>query len=235
MKIQDKIIKQLDELIKEAGSFAPSIWEPDFGKMNDQYLDHAKFTEWNTRCLNLLSQIKNGHSVHLEKFLDEENRGYGKHTKGGERGGRHYHSISIEIFHKIAILKALKIDIESGNFFDEELLITADAFGDILEQAEYLLSEGYKDAAAVLTGAVLESTLRKLCDRNNLKYPKNTTINSLNDSLKDKAYNRVIHKQIIAWAQIRNDAAHGHFDKYTKKQVEDMLEWVKDFTGKELS
>lgn len=65
MKIQDKILKQLDELIKEAGSFAPSILGQDLGKMDDKYLNHAKFTEWNTRCLNLLSQIKKGHSVHL--------------------------------------------------------------------------------------------------------------------------------------------------------------------------
>lgn len=236
MKIQEKILKQLDELIKSAGSFAPSIYEQNLGKMDDKYLDRAKFTEWNTRCLNLLSQIKKGHSVHLEKFLDEEDRGYRKHKKGREHGPYNYHSISIEIFHKVAILKALKADIESSSFFDEELLITADAFSDILEQADYLLSEGYKDASAVSIGAVLESTLRKLCSNNNLEYSKTATISPLNDLLlRNKVYNPVIHKQIIVWAQVRNDAAHGHFDKYTKKQVQDMLKWVKDFIGRELT
>lgn len=116
------------------------------------------------------------------------------------------------------------------------MLITADAFSDILEQADYLLSEGYKDAATVLIGAVLESTLRKLCDNNNLVYSKTATISPLNDLLlKNKVYNLVIHKQIIVWAQVRNDAAHGHFDKYTKNQVQDTLKWVKDFIGRELS
>lgn len=235
MKIQDKILKQLDELIKQAGSFASSIWQRDFGKMTDEYLDLAEFIRWNTQCLNLLSEIKNGKSVHLEKFLDEENKGYRKHDKEGRQGRHQYHSTSIEVFYKVAILKALKADIESGSLFDEELLITADAFDSILEQSEYLLNEGYKDAAAVLTGAVLESTLRKLCEKYGIAYPQNATINPLNDLLKDKAYNLIVHKQIIAWAQIRNGAAHGHFNLYTKKQAQDMLQWVKDFVGSQLS
>lgn len=232
MKILNKILKHLDELIKQA-NFAPSIYQINFGQMDDKHLDHARFVEWNTRCLNLLKRIQKGHSVHLEKFLDEENKGYRKHEKEGKKG-RQYHSITIEVFYKIAILKALKIDIEKGAFFDEELLITADAFDTVLEQAEYLLKEDYKDAAATLVGAVLESTLRKLCEKHNLSYQQHTNIHILNDMLlKDRVYNKFVNKQIIAWSDIRNNAAHGNFTKYAKKQVEDMLRWVKDFIGKE--
>ena len=115
------------------------------------------------------------------------------------------------------------------------MLITADTFDDILAQSEYLLEGGYKDAAAVLIGAVLESTLRKLCDKNGLIYADKTTINPLNDLLKDKTYNALVYKQIIAWADLRNNAAHGHFDKYDKKQVQHMFEWAKDFIGNQLN
>ncbi len=231
---QDKILKTLDTLILHGQSLSPSIYKKDFNIMTDEHLDHARYTQWNTQCLNLLSQIKTGKSVHFEKFLEEENKGYKKHIKSG-REGQEYHSISVEIFYKLAVLRALKEDVKSGNFFDEELLITADAFDSILGQAEYLLDGGYKDAAAVLIGAVLESTLRKLCDKNGVTYGDNPKMNSLNDSLKDKAYNALIHKQIIAWADLRNNAAHGHFDKYDKRQVQDMFKWTRDFIGNQLS
>jgi hypothetical protein len=111
------------------------------------------------------------------------------------------------------------------------LLITADVFGDILEQAEYLLGEGYKDAAAVMTGGVLESTLRTLCEKNQIPFAARDTINPLNNNLKDVVYNRVVHKQIIAWAELRNSAAHGEFHKYTNDQVVEMVRWVKDFVS----
>jgi len=232
MKTQDKILKILDNLIMRGQSLSPTIFK-DFGIMTDENLNHANFVQWNTQCLNLLSQIKTGRSIYLEKFLDEENKGYGKHAKAG-RKGQDYHSISVEIFYKLPILLALKEDIRSGNFFDEELLITADTFSDIIGQAEYLLDGGYKDAAAVLIGAVLESSLRKICDKSGLSYLNKATIGSLNDLLKDKVYNALVHKQIIAWADLRNNAAHGHFDKYDKKQVQHMLEWAKDFIGSNL-
>ena len=43
-------------------------------------------------------------------------------------------------------------------------LAQAEVFADFLDMAEHLLGEGYKDAAAVILGAVLEDTLRKLAD-----------------------------------------------------------------------
>ena len=109
MKLENKILNQLDELIEEAPKFAPTIesQKNNHGEMNDRQFDHERYTIWNTRCLNLLYRIEDGNSIHLKKFLDEEDLGHNKgHTKG-----RKYHSTSIEVFYKVAILKALKIDI----------------------------------------------------------------------------------------------------------------------------
>ena len=117
MKVQDKILKTLDTLIMHGQSLSPTIYK-DLSAMTDENLDQSRFTQWNTQCLNLLSQIKTGKSIHFDKFLDEENRGYKKY-EGTGRKGQNYHSISIEIYYKLAILRALKEDIKSGNFFDE--------------------------------------------------------------------------------------------------------------------
>lgn len=232
MKIQEKILKTLSGLIKRGEKLSPNLGK-DFGAMTDEGLNHAEFTKWNTQCLNLLSQIKTGRSVYLDKFIDEEDKGLGKRKKMG-RGGHQHHSIAIEIYYKLAILGALEEDMNEGSFFEEELLITADAFEDILSQANYLLGGNYKDAAAVLIGAVLESTLRKLCNKHSLDFKKDATINPLNDLLKDSAYNTLMYKQIITWADLRNNAAHGHFNEYSQKDVKNMFTWVNNFVGSHL-
>jgi hypothetical protein len=102
--------------------------------------------------------------------------------------------------------------------------------------AEYLLNEGYKDPAAVLTGGVLEEHLRKLAD----KYGVPTVVNAravkadqLNaDLVRGNAYSVLYQKSITAWLDLRNKAAHGKYTEYTKEQVALMLAGVRDFAAK---
>ena len=39
----------------------------------------------------------------------------------------------------------------------------------------------------------------------------------------------LVQKQITTWANLRNDAAHGHFAKYDQDQVKQMLLFVQKF------
>ena len=132
----------------------------------------------------------------------------------------------------IGVLLAAKSDIEGGVLLKIEQLIRADTFADIHEQATYLLDNRYKDAAAVLFGAVLESALRKLCEKQGLAIGLNEAIDLMNTKLASgtsQLYSKLVQKQITAWADIRNNAAHGHFDKYSEKDVEDMGKWISNF------
>lgn len=47
-------------------------------------------------------------------------------------------------------------------------MVSADIFSDFLDMASYLLSQGYKDPAAVMIGSILEEHLRKLCKKNSI-------------------------------------------------------------------
>jgi len=105
--------------------------------------------------------------------------------------------------------------------------------------SEYLLDEDYKDAAAVLLGAVLEDSLRKLAESQQIPTASATgkylTIDPLNVALaKQGFYNPLVQKQITTWANLRNDAAHGHFDKYDAEQVKQMLLFVQKFCADHL-
>lgn len=134
----------------------------------------------------------------------------------------------------VGILKAVEHDIKSGMLADFRSLIQAEIFADFLDMAEHLHRENYKDAAAVLLGAVLEDSLRKIADTNGVSTlnskGKPLTIDPLNAALAKKGvYTPLVQKQITSWANLRNDAAHGHFDQYDSAQVQQMLLFVQKF------
>lgn len=74
--------------------------------------------------------------------------------------------------------------------------------------------------------------LRKLCDKHGIAIPHSTKIDSLNATLaREGVYNKLVQKRITALADIRNNADHGHFDKFGKTDVEDMVKWVRNFSA----
>jgi hypothetical protein len=122
------------------------------------------------------------------------------------------------------ILSAAREDYEGGYLFDVRGLIQAEVFDDVLEQATELVRVGYKDAACVVAGVALETTLKELCSRHNIPPCKLDRMNA--DLYKAGVYNLVLQKQITAWAERRNRAAHGEWNEYNQADVQDMISGV---------
>jgi len=101
--------------------------------------------------------------------------------------------------------------------------------------ARRLLSEKYKDAAAIMIGSVLEEHLRQLCLKHSIptddpKTGKPKKADLLNSELANSsAYNKLDQKNITALLDLRNKAAHGKYGEYTQQQVELMAQSVTDF------
>ena len=185
--------------------------------------DRTLYQQWTTSSLTFFAAALGKDSVHYSAFLgiDED-----------------YSESESKVDRFLGVLCAAREDIESGWLGRRDLLLTADAFGSLLEQAEHLLSNGYKDAAAVLVGGVLEATLRKMCEVHGVPHDPRATMEPLNVALARHAppvYNKLVQKQITAWADLRNNAAHSRYSEYTKKQVADMLGWVRDFSARHLA
>ena len=132
----------------------------------------------------------------------------------------------------LGILKAMRADYAAGYLSSVAELIHADVFADFLEMADHLLAQGYKDPAAVMTGSVLEEHLRKLCDKSGI----NTTngaqkkVDLLNAELAGTGvYAKLDQKNVTAWLDLRNKAAHGKYAEYTKEQVQALLDGVRHF------
>lgn len=131
------------------------------------------------------------------------------------------------------VLKALRADYAAGYMRTVQELVHADLFADFLEMADELLSKNYKDAAAVITGSVLEEHLRKLAAKHGVpaqRGGKAVKADTLNGDLAEvPAYNKLTQKSVTAWLDLRNKAAHGHYDQYDRAQVEGMLRDVRGF------
>ena len=112
-------------------------------------------------------------------------------------------------------------------------LLHAETFADFLEMADHLLSEGYKDAAAVIAGSSLEVHLRNLAAKHNLavelngKPKKADQINS--DLASASAYLKLDQKNVTAWLDLRNKAAHGHYGDYSSTKVSHLVSQIRDF------
>ncbi|GAB5337613.1 hypothetical protein [Pseudomonas fluorescens] len=139
-----------------------------------------------------------------------------------------------------AILHSIQNEIDGGWIFTVKKLIAAEIFSDFLEMAEHLLEQGYKDPAAVMIGSVLEENLRQLCAANDIDtelekdgvfIPKKADrLNS--DLAKSEAYTKLDQKSVTAWLDLRNNAAHGKYNEYTKEQVSLMLNGVTEFLAR---
>lgn len=141
----------------------------------------------------------------------------------------------------VGILTALQYDYVNGYNTDLEEAIIANVSRDYMSLAESLLGEGIPGQndhvpAAVLCGAVLENRLSQFCEQQNppidtiKKDGSSKTLGPLIGELEQrKLFNKLAFKNLKAWADIRNSAAHGKFTDFTRHDVELMLAGVQHF------
>jgi len=131
------------------------------------------------------------------------------------------------------IIRQLKCDIGDGYLSSARELLHAETFADFLDMADHLLSEGYKDAAAVIAGSSLEVHLRNLAAKHSLTVESNgkaKKADQLNSDLASaSAYSKLDQKNVTAWLGLRNNAAHGHYGVYGITQVTLLLSQIRDF------
>lgn len=143
----------------------------------------------------------------------------------------HWQQIAIYIS---KLLHELYESIELGSLETAAELIHADVFGDYLTMALHLQENGYKDAAAVIAGSTLEGHLRQLSLKHGLPVRKDEgkgflKAETLNTALGKVAYGTFDQKQVTAWLDVRNNAAHGNYELYSDNDVDRFIEWLGDF------
>lgn len=229
-KLFSKYLARFDELIAEGEGISQAMIKFSSENYPNAYINNTNnfktLAKWKINCISLLAHslpVGNIHKGLINEFRRLE-----------------YDNIYfLEVC--ISNLKAIKEDYEKGFLGNLRLQVEAEIAADYMGQAEQLLNEGQSGKydhvpAAVLSGAVLEKALRILCEK---QIPPVLTVNSkgspltlnpLIDALKKvDVFNEIKAKQLRAWADIRNAAAHGNFDKFERSDVEGMIKGISDF------
>lgn len=176
------------------------------------YAPRPQVVAWGTSVISLFRQVFGADGVHTQHFQTAYTNFTG-----------YYHSYET----LLALFNAAREDYEGGYIFSIQGLVKAEVLSDSLEQAEELLRGGYKDPACVLVGVSLESTIKHLASKNSVPLAKLEKMNA--DLAKLNVYNIAKQKQITAWADLRNKAAHGDWSEYTITDVQAMQSGVAQF------
>ncbi len=224
--IEKRLLDRVGELIRKGEGVLKSEWQQSIPGVNiinpHSFVNSAMFSEWRNQSLTFLNSLLGASHTYTISFTQSCSDSNPLDT---ERG--------------IGILRAVHEDIQGGYLSTLQELVHAEVFSDFLEMAEYLMSEGhgYKDAAAVLAGGVLEEHLRKLCQRHGIPIETQSSsgtkpkkADSMNAELAmANIYNKNYQKIITGWLGIRNSAAHAKYDDYTKELVASLISGVRDF------
>jgi hypothetical protein len=185
----------------------------EYARSSVTRVDSNSLLNWKVKAKSLLQSVCGADSQHFKMFEENETGSY---------------LTSYEILKQLrAVFLAAREDFEGGYLLPIRRLVQAEVFDSELEQAAALLSNGYKTAAAVVAGIVLETALRELCGTNGIAVGKLDKMNA--DLAKAQIYSVLIQKRITALAEIRNSAAHGHPEKFNEDDVASMIKDVERF------
>jgi len=215
--VSDTFLKQLDAIAAEYADAQKRSRHDDCSDV----ISESQLKDLQTRCFAAIERAAGRKSVYYEKAF----------AVGDEHGSYYDH-----LARQIGVVNALRQDIAKGYLRSFEQLIHGEVFGDFLEMADYLVTNGYKDAAAVVAGSTLEAHLRHICKQFGVatdhggKPKKADTINA--DLAKTGAYSKLDQKNVTAWLGLRNKAAHGNYGEYDSSQVQLLVGSIRDFIAR---
>jgi hypothetical protein len=212
----DPVLAQIDGLFADWG-FRPNE-VPGWEAVDP--LGPAEIAQRTTRAVALLERFAPG-SRYLQAAKEPFDRDWGSEEAS-------------TFVHVAAALAAFRSDVEAGYLKTLAELIHADVFADLLEMASELQGKGYKDAAAVIAGSILEEHLRKLAGGSGIAAAKSDgsplKASVINANLaKAEIYNKLEEKAVTAWLGLRNSAAHGKYNEFDEAQVANLIRDVRDF------
>jgi len=217
----DDFIKRAEELIKQADDVLKTTVTSSEGIY--RWVDQGQFSGFRAASLSFIQNLYGSDHPYYRDF------------------DKHCTSISTDNTQSgREILVAVVTELKGGWLTTTRSLVSAEIFADFLEMAGYLLQEKYKDAAAVITGSVLEEHLRQLCVKHGIPITVTKGANAvpkaadtMNGELATaKVYNKLDQKNVTAWLDLRNKAAHGRYTEYTQQQVEFMHQAATDFIAR---
>ncbi len=213
MKMDQLISQRFDELeakiddVRETRFFGSQIKVTKYYK-----IPYAPVAGWATNVLSLFQRTFGEADLHYKEF---------------RRVFDTFREWESEFDNCVSVFRAAKEDYKGGYLFNIVTLTKAEVLSDAIEQAKELLDKGYKDTAAVLGRISLEISLKDLCGKHGIPVSKLDQMNA--ELCKAAVYNMAKQKQITAWADLGNKAAHGDWTQYNQDDVVDFIDGIERF------
>ena len=151
--LDTRITAEVNDLVTNGTKLNSVITGSSSSLSGDQLAEAAT---WVTRLGQLIRKLYGENSQHFVSYKTaaESNAFYSLHSNNYR-----------QFTQMLGVARAIKHEIDNDLLINFRALIQAEVFADFLEMGEYLLNGGYKDAAAIIIGTVLEDGLRQISTR----------------------------------------------------------------------
>ena len=206
-----KVLEKLESLIAD-GSALIGEWRSEHSGSDPGREVRARKTQrWTSSCEHFFEYM--GMPSFKKRFQDV-------------LGGKSYAAYTFSQL--VGILESAKDEISSGLLGNIRHLLHADMFASIVEQASELLEKGHLTPAAVLGRIVIERWLRDLGEKSGVADYGTIKAATLNERLKGAGiFSTAKWGLVQGFLGIGNAAAHGKEDQFSRKDVEQMLEFAR--------
>jgi hypothetical protein len=175
---------------------------------------------WEASCLNLIFIVLGQRNHYYERFP----RFVIPDPRGRINEPMPDWELKVDIKKGLGILSSIRDEINSDLLRSQDIIITKDLLLSISDEARALLKANYFPAAAIYCRVYLENMVKKLADKNNIVFSKDTRLGALCEELKNKEIiNLPDWRQIQAWADLGNEAAHGNFENCIPTKISTMI------------
>ena len=183
----NRLLTALDDLIREGDALLPIDVRSD--ETINKFM--RGFYKWHAGCLNLMRMLAT-------------------HGAPWARGMQSLVANESDVRNGLGTLEGIRDAVAKDLLLTVEDLVLAEAFSDLLEQADYLLSSSFVIPACVLARAVLEEHLRKWCDRAGCTPTKArpTMVDYYTELHRISRLNKIDLDHVKSMATTGNEAAH---------------------------
>jgi hypothetical protein len=187
----------------------PTYWVED-----RRIAEYQKWLGSTSNLLNIIDRPNGTFVTECEKLMNDKD---------------HSNGISSRIVQKMyGFLASAQEEWKKGLLRKIEHIVIAEAFDDFLDHANIYHKGNKKIESSVLASAVLEDTLKKIAQKNNVD-PKGKSLEPLIDEfVKSGIITPVKAKRIKGFAAVRNHALHAEWDEFDIKDIGQLISGVRE-------
>ena len=216
--MKEIIEKKFTELLATGQKLTNSF---PYGKHGPAYwVEKRRITEyhqWLISVTNLVNLIVQANSI----FIDECNRLMNdQEIKDG---------IPTRVVQQMyGLLNSALEEWKAGLLRKIEYIVVAETFDDFLDHATQYHKGNKKIVSSVLASAVLEDTIKKIANRNDID-PKGLSLELLiNELIKKDVFTPVKAKRIKGFASVRNHSLHAEWEKFDIQDVGELIKGTRE-------